>query len=258
VENRQTLLSEGLLIAGVPLAGYSIALAHEYGYAGYYGIPWQFISLTLTHVLAAIAGLVALLCVLFSFYNIAYSVFWQGNDPHPAIVSLSRLAPLLLLFLGSLLIFGARWQEWAVTLGVVVFLGFFEFIFPLVTQRDKTTYREKLLAQEAHERSITMPLDVAAKAYGNQPIRLLAYIGLAVLMAFFAGRGEAINEKNYYVDSSNPNVVILRFYGDTVVAQEYDPRGNKLTGNLLVTKISDKQPLHFKMKELGHLERPTL
>jgi len=257
VESRQTLLSEGLLIAGVSLAGYSIAFAYEAGYAGYYGIPWQFISLTLTNVLASIAGLLVVLSLLFNLYNMAYILFCQGDTPHPAIVELARLGPLSLLLLGALFIFGVQWQAWSITLTPVALVFVFKFILPLLTRRDKATYRAKLLAQKILAQSVSVPLDVVTKAYGNQPIQLFVSIGCLVALAFLVGRAKAINEKNYYVDSSTPNVVILRFYGDTLVAHQYDPRENKLTGDLLVKKVSDKQQLQFKMKMLGHLEGPT-
>ena len=60
-ENREKLLSDGLLIAGVPLLGYAIAFAYECGYARYYGIPLQLISLTLTQILVAIAGVISII-----------------------------------------------------------------------------------------------------------------------------------------------------------------------------------------------------
>lgn len=62
----EKLVSDGLLTAGMPLLGYSLAFAYEAGYAGYYGIPLQLISVSLTQVLIAITATIFPLVFLLS------------------------------------------------------------------------------------------------------------------------------------------------------------------------------------------------
>ena len=108
-ENREKLLSDGLLIASMPLLGYSIAFAYESGYAGYYGIPLQLISLTLTQILVAIAALISIIYVLLAAAYIGYFHLYSEKEPSPVVTSLWRLSPVFLLCLAMLIIFGAHW-----------------------------------------------------------------------------------------------------------------------------------------------------
>jgi hypothetical protein len=259
-ENRDKLLSDGLLIAGVPLLGYAIAFAYESGYGLYYGIPLQLISLTLTQILVAIAGLISIIILLFSVSYLGYAHFYSEKEPSPVGAALWRQTPVFFLCLAMLASFGPRWPEWGIALGATTFSVFWEFILPLLTHREKTTYREKLLASEAAQQSIPNPLRLAVKSYGPAALRLYNYglvVFLLLLIAHWAGRGEALRETSYLTDSTSNKVVILRFCGDMVVAREYDSSTNKLKGDFIVTKISSKQPLRFEKKLLGHLEKSS-
>lgn len=257
-DNREKILSDALLIAAVPLFGYSIAFAYEVGYAHYYGIPLQFISLTLTQVLVAIAGLITLIQLLLAISYIGFVHFYSEKEPSPVGTALWRQAPIFFMCLAILVFFGPHWPEWGMALGVAAFSTFWEFILPLITQRDKTTYREKLLANEAAVQRIPNPLRLAVKSYGTAARRLYDY-GMVVFfllaIAYWAGKGEAVSAKSYFTDSTSNNVVLLRFYGDMVVAREYDPNTNRLKGDFIITKIASKQPLRFQKKPLGHLEK---
>jgi hypothetical protein len=259
VENREKLLSDGLLIAGVPLLGYAIAFAYEYGYARYYGIPWQLISVSLTQVLGAIAGLFWILLFLSVISAVWYDLFSSEKARHPAIAALWRLSPVFFLFLVYLFVYGAKWTYLGAALVMVVFFSIWEFLLPLLGKRDKTTYGERLLAEQ-NDQFVSTLLNLAVRKYGTVSLKLFSYgtdILLLVFLASLAGHGEAVSEKSYFTDSVNRNVVILRFYSDTVVAHEYDPNTHKLTGDLILTKISSKQQLRFEKKPLGHLEKPS-
>ena len=109
----EKLISEAILIAGAPLLGYAIGFAYEYGYAEYYEIPWQFISLSLSQVLVAAAALIGLLGILLVVYNPVFIIFAPERRQHPFVVSFWRLIPFSVLLCALVLIFGARWREWA-------------------------------------------------------------------------------------------------------------------------------------------------
>jgi hypothetical protein len=258
VADRGELLSEAVLIAGVPLLGYAIAFAYEYGYGQYYGIPRAIISLTLSQVLLAVGTLVWLLFIWFSAY---FGIFlFLAPSPrwlqHPAVLFFRRLIPLTFLLVVNILIFRRYWHLWVPYLALFILFGILFYIVPILGGKGKT-YNEKMVGLDTYLNGLTTPLSIAAKKYGRDSVTLGIWIFLIVSTAFGAGLGEALNQEEYFVDSSQTNVVILRFYGDTIVGHEYDPDQKKLIGNLIVTKVSPTKELRFNKKFLGHLEKPA-
>lgn len=53
-------ISEGLLIAGITLLGYITAFCNDASFAGYYGIPFYLVSVTLIQVLIALLSILVL------------------------------------------------------------------------------------------------------------------------------------------------------------------------------------------------------
>jgi hypothetical protein len=254
MEDPNKLISEGLVIAGMPLLGYSVAFAYEYGYASYYGIPWQLISLSLTQVLATAAILCWLFITLFFVSNLAFTILSNKKKPNPMLAYyFDVLWPVLLYFVALFLIFGTHWREWIFFLAFLALFSVLEFGLPLVTQKDKETYMEKLAAAQAAEPRTLF--DVAARTGWARHFKVLINISLMLLLARDVGRAEALNKNDYWVDSLRTNMVVLRIYGDTVVSHEYDPKNMRLAGDFLVTKISPTQRLRFQEQSLGHLTK---
>src|SRR5262249_35985967 len=63
------LLTEGVLLALASLAGYAIAFAHEAGYATYFGVPLDLVSIDITRILVVLAVLVGLALILLTMSN---------------------------------------------------------------------------------------------------------------------------------------------------------------------------------------------
>jgi len=68
--------------------------------------------------------------------------------------SLISLSPIYIIFFILLTAYGLRWKKWIFPLAVLLFFPFMEFVFPLISQRDKKSYKEKLEAQEEKDREV--------------------------------------------------------------------------------------------------------
>lgn len=254
MESGNKRLSEGLIIAGIPLIGYVVAFAYELGYARYYAIPPEFISLTMTQVLIATTALLGLIIFF------AQVLILVPSSQSPVSKAFWRTSPYLIMFVAALFIFGAaHWREWIFLLGVLIFFCFMELVFPMLVHREEPTYARRLAASEQADQTVAQSLAIkpVVDAVSKQAVLLFLCVAVVVYIAFLSGRGTAITQETYYVDSSKSNVVVLRFYGDTVVLHEYDSATKKLKGDLIVTKISEKQPLRLQEKKIGHLEKDT-
>jgi hypothetical protein len=246
-------ISEGLIIAGVPLLGYSLAFAYEYGYAKYYGIPWQLISISLNQILSAVAALLFIFMNVFLLVNLIYMIFSQRKGIRLTVnYFLIFLAPLIAL----LYIYGRNWQEWIVGFGAMMFLLILWFVLPLLDRRKDKTSDEKFVESILAEPESLV--DSAARIIGVAPLRIAALIYMVIWIAYSAGRGEALDKKEYWVDSLRPDTLVLRIYGEVVVAHGYDPKKLQLTGDLIVSKISPHHSINFREQKLGHIKKESL
>lgn len=149
---RNILISEGLLIAASPVIAYAGAFAYKAGFCRAFRIPVSLITVDLTTVLIAFGGVVAVGLVLFMLADLA--VMMKIDVRSPIGGSLVRLSVPIFLLVALFLISGTVGRWWLGAVGALVLLALLEFGLPLLTQPDKKTYAEKLLAQQAREARI--------------------------------------------------------------------------------------------------------
>lgn len=248
MDEKRKLIPEGLFIAGIPFIGYLAAFTYEYGYALHYGIPVELISISLDRVLYFLGALVGLLFIIFYAVHLVYIVCQHNRG---LLFALFLLAPVLVLGIALTCIYD--YKIWAWYWGVLLFFASIWFVPPLLTHKDKGSYEERYRASVAGEPDTLYNL--AVRVVGLGVTELLMWVAVFLFIAYHLGQGRALYQQDYWVDSSEPNTVVLRFYGDTVISHEYDAKTLKLAGDFLVTKLSSKQKLRFQEKSLGHLKR---
>jgi hypothetical protein len=59
-------ISEGIILAGSPLAGYLIAFRYESGYSGFFKIPPEFININIISIFIATGAIYSLLFMILS------------------------------------------------------------------------------------------------------------------------------------------------------------------------------------------------
>jgi hypothetical protein len=254
MKDKDTLMSEGFFIGFMSILGYSIAFAYEYGYASYYGIPWQLISLSLQQVIVSVGIMLAFLPPLYA--STFYASFMSALDrkPHPT----KRLVQALLLVgcIWAITAFSGWYQQelmpilvWA-SFSLIVEVGY--DLAPKIEQIAEYFAARKGTPLEQASEIFSDPIE---KVIGITSPRLLVIATGIILLAFYVGLGVAMSQKEYNTDSSVPGVVILGIYGDTVVSHQYNSKELKLTGDFIVSKITSERELRFKTRTIGHLKR---
>jgi len=247
-------MPEGLLVATIPLAGYLLAFAYEAGFCGVFHIPMSFMTLSPTMVFAAIAGLALLVAPLLWFANLMCMLGLGLGDPIAR--SLIRLAIPAALFLLSI---GINLKAWRESMGLLLLLAFFvllEFGLPLLTQRDKETYREKLLGQEAIEARVTDLFDVLGRRFGTLRVTIAMVMIMAILVSNIAGRGQAKGQEEFLVLPSSPEVVVLRVYGDDLVCAQFDRITQEVQPHFFVIKrvtLPSEPRMQLNLEKVGPL-----
>lgn len=245
-------LSEAVLLAVAPIAGYQIAFAYHSGYMSAFRLPVGFVTIGLTDVLVATGAVGGLMLTLFWWADIVFiSKAWIERPLGRAAL---RLSPMLLLLAVGIYLFGLKWREW---IGIVLFLlvfGFFEFGFPLVTQWKIRGYSNKLAAQEESDRQVMSVTDYVAKAVGPNALLLLVIILIVILMSFASGRAAALDQREFLVLHGRPERVVLRIYGDNLVCASWNREEKTVGRHLFVYKVGDGSlNSGLRLEEIGPL-----
>lgn len=247
-------MPEGLLAATIPLTGYLLAFVYEAGFCTAFHIPLSFITLTPTIVFAAVAALTVLVAPLFWLANIMCIMGLDLRDP--VARSLTRLAipgVLFLLFIG---VNPKAWQESIWLLCLLAFLALGEFGLPLLTQRDKKSYREKLLGQEAVEARVTDLFHVFGRRFGTLPMTIAVVMIMAILLSNIAGRSQAKRQEEFLVLASSPETVVLRVYGDDLVCAQFDRATKEIQPNFFTIKrvsLPSEPRIQLNLEKVGPL-----
>lgn len=215
------------MIAVAPALGYGLAYVHERGYCEIYHIPFDLIHLDLTTVLIAIAASIGGVALLFWVAFLAMTVPLDISATKKKIFLSSILFIFLVLF-GFLYLTVEEFKQLSIAFAVFLFCI---FILPRIlswlirkfpTQRQK---RETLADRWANNKYLQ---------YGFVAILVIAFIFVS---GYLAGRADAWNKEIFLVPSSNPELVVLKVYGDNIICgklvQESDKVGLGPTIDLL-------------------------
>jgi len=215
--------------------------------------------MNLTTVLIAFGTLVAVLMALFVLANLAVMIGIDIRSPIGR--SLLRLSIPTLLVMTEFLLYGNVWRPWVSAAGVLVIFVLLEFGLPLLTQRDKKTYREKLLAQEAHEDKIDSLPTRLARLLGIPSYWLLLGVFLGVWLFHVAGDAQARRQKEFLVIASTPECVVLRIYGDELICAPFNRATKEVQPSFSIIKYANSasEPrLQLSLEKVGPLKLADL
>jgi hypothetical protein len=252
-------LPEGLIIAALSAIAYLLVYVYESSYAEVFGIPSEFITFNLTRVFI----------VIFALLSVVGAVLWIANalvmllptTPNPIAKRLRRISPAILFVVGLVYIYRHDWNLalMAAASGLAMPI-LFEFAFPLVTQRGKGSYLEKLEAdQQQRERrrrkgeEVETLLDKGAQILGWEVILILIYLWFGLLLTYGAGRSAARNQRKFLITNTSPEMVVLRIYGDKMVCAPLSRSTGEVERRFVVLKVAEDPDLMLGLEEVGPL-----
>jgi hypothetical protein len=246
-----TCITAGLLIAVAPIVANLFAFLHEVGYCRVFGIPTSFISLTPTTVFVVAGALVIVFCVVFWMADTAIGIL--HDVPHgPIRRGLLVLFPFLLLFAAYLYLYRELWEEWIWVAAIVAGVAFYEFVFPLAF-RWKGSYREKLDA-DWQVRRRTRPLtDWFGTRLGRVGVLLIVTLVLGLMIAYAAGRAEALQQEEFLVLRSDTEAVVLRHYGSNFILAPFDRETKDVQRSFFIVRGDDDPRPVFTLEDVGPL-----
>lgn len=249
-ENGRKSRTLWLTIAAVPLIGYAMAFLYEVGFCGEFGIPREFISLSLTRVFIAAGALVGVAFVMFWFVEL-----FLHFAPQPERLIFKHLAFFFSIFLLNLamsIVFWGLWREIIMVWLIFVFFMLQLFVLPLITQRKKGSYLEKLEAQRRIDFQTRSLLDYFARFFGREILIIILVILVVLVLSYLAGVSQAKKQTEFLIPSTYPDSVVMRIYGDNMICAPFDRQEKEIEGNFFVLKVGDK--LSLRLEKVGPLK----
>lgn len=234
------------------MLGYVGAFAYEAGFARFFGAPLELINLDLKTFFIVSSALVGALFALFLLINLFVSLLPRGDVRDPVYRAFLRVF-LSFLFLIVFFYLSGDKKEWWVFLLIFGVYTMFEFIWPLITQRGKGTYREKLIGQEQIEDGTRSIFDIIKQLIGKTGYLIFLGICIGLCITYFTGRYVASKQEEYFVLNTSPERVIIRIYGDKLITASFNRETKEVQKNIIILKVGEDPRLVLRLEKVGPL-----
>lgn len=246
--------SEGFIVAAISVTAYLFAFIYQAGFARVFGIPLSFVTVGLTDVFIAGGSLLLAGLLVLTLGNLAFVISAKfGSGPiRRRIVSLT---PMLLCSIALLFfVVGTHLQKslTGIIIGWLVIL-FLEFGFPLLTQRHKKGYLEKLRTQDSLDACTTDLPGYVARRLGRGLYSILYVLMLALYVTYHAGQSTALRQSRFLVTPTSPEMVVLGVYGDKIVCAPFDRDSRQVEQSFVVLRLAEDPNLALRPEDVGPL-----
>jgi hypothetical protein len=249
------LLTDGILLAGASAFVYLTTFLYECGFCAHFGIPTTLIAPNLTTTLVAAAAIGGILLSSLNWLGFTTPFFEASKNPE-----FKPYAHLLILFgilavAGILIleIYGASSVGFGIFAVLVAIFLIPLVIIPLLTNR-RLPVRERFAKDAEVQAKDPFVLTRLFRTLGNEEVRRLTIASAGILLlAYMIGNGEAFRKSQFLVFQSEPNLVVLRNYGDLLVAARFDRNTHEVYPELELISLGERKRLSFRNEAVGQL-----
>ena len=251
-------LSDGLMIAGIPLLVYFLKFIYDYGYGNYFGVPPELVSFSIPSVFVAITTMVAVMIIIVAAFGQAINE-WMGGKEKAGIEPLIHNIFLLIIIVGVLWYVQYATGLTSIFYIFLMYLVLFtirHFIFPLFPKKGVKGYINKIKKQTSKIMGrhkdfsdiFLFPFDLVL--YRRAFIGLIIVGLIAVVYSF--GYAGARGQTSFYVQTGSPQWVVARIVDDKAVFIEVHDR--EQTGKIKYQSLVSDELVLDKV-DLGKLEQ---
>lgn len=222
-----------LLVAFLSALGYCVAYIFELSYLNYFNVPSQFIQIDLIRTLTATAVTVISLYIIISIYGLALD-FQKRAHPFEQVIGYA-ISPVLILGIGFYL------NTWTNIIHILVLASIFLLLMliqltPPLFNRNLSTYWSRVKVGGFFSEN-TNNSDI--KPESNFSKFMVRGILTLLVFAFIAGIASrhAKNETEFLALKNQPELIIIRVYGDTIITKKIDLASHTTNEDTEVFKI---------------------
>jgi len=255
-------LKSSLGVGVLSIGGYLLGFAYEKGYADYFGIPVQLIKLNLISIFLSIFWLAAMMLIFIVYVNTGYLLLREKLREKRSVIfrAIIRLTPSVLFCAAVFYIY--RNTSWRMeVLGAIlswpIYILLKEFIAPLIGQRGKGTYYQKMEAQEEKYKQMEFASIwdlITYKRSATITLYLVIAIPLFYVFANWAGMAEAREQKEFFVIKEPKPFVVLRIYGDKFICSSFDSKARTVEKTLYILDTPKQDGIWLDWQEVGPLK----
>lgn len=251
--NKSKWLTEGLLIAAAPVAAYLLALSYISGYARYFQIPVELLSLNAGTLFVIGGKILSVAIIIFMFLML---IFQFLSADSPILVKILMVLPWVALVYLEAVLFRFPWREWRLNLIFSVVLALEFFIIPL-RHTDKPSYVEKL---QEETRRFNAGRSLSARIFQSKPIVWLFgfLVWFSLTISSDAGHFEAMWKTDFLIPSSEPAHVVVSTYGDYIIVAPFDKQTKEIERSFSLLKKGDDPKILFQWQSVGPLHMKAL
>jgi hypothetical protein len=225
-------LSGGTLIALATAGAYLLALTYETAFCQFFGIPLEFISLSTTLLIARTAGLFFIFMFLYDSIGVFYDL-GIINTQNRFMRVVGGIVIAILVYGIHLYLFWKQWNDltWLYSASLIVLLIF--FVLDLIPVR-RNIERNRL-----------------------QNLLLITFMSVLAGFQLFhlTATTRARYGVEYFVINQSPKVVVLRSYGDNLIAAPLirGANENHVEQTFYILKLSEMKTTPLTLEKVGPL-----
>lgn len=206
-----------VVIAVGPVLGYGLAYVYELGYFTFYKIPTDFIVLSWTTILVAVAA--SLAALFFVIWVVALMVVIRPLKLNPTNEKIIYIviAFIILFFLALKYLTNGEIEQTSI---IFVILVAAVFLVPwLIRKSGKKAInpiKQQPLTKE-EEAMMTNIRKIIESKYFKYGLVTISVLVLLFFFSYLDGRSVGLDQQTVYVPSSNPQLVVLKITGDNLI-----------------------------------------
>ena len=250
-EQKHVLLTDTIIVASTTVLAYLFAFNFEYGIASTYHIPEGMIDVSLSTAIIAWSGFIGLLPVIIGISNVTSPIILQLPRPLRSflihiVLSLSFLAFVLTVF--------NIWHLWLQYSGLTIVAQLMFLLSVLRSRRRNKKPFLTVLEEGMHAASQNTHIYNRVNMwFGKWGKVIFALVLIGYVVSFYLGVFYANWNPKYLVRHSNPEMVVLRIYGDKMICAKFDRSKKELQKDIFILKASDDSTTSYKMETIGPL-----
>jgi hypothetical protein len=247
-------ITEGIMIAGITALAYLVSFLYEAGFCRAFNIPLEFISLSLRTILVAVGALFIIAISVFLVVN-ALLMIGVFDFSNPISVAISRIAIFSLVLIAYILVYAKQWRSWIWMVIPLLFVALLDFIYPLISQPGKGSYRNKIESWEQKKveednRSLGRLLH---NRFGNTGTTIFLIIWFVLSTAYAAGKARAQQGEHFLVVEQSTELVVLRSYSDYLLTAPLNRATKEVESKFYLLKMSEMNKTPLTLEKVGPL-----
>ena len=243
----EKFVTDSIMIALFPVLAYLFTYTFEIGYAKYFKVPIEFVEIDLMTTLkyVSILAMPALLVLL--VFNMFMFLFHDVDTP---IINEFKYRGPFYIYSIAIIIVSLRVKEILIpSISVFLILNAIHFLTPLLSQKGKGPYSEKLKIQSKNDRK-----EFCLNSYmGKYAGLLFVVMLLGSFLSYQCGTASAMG-KEVFQTVGNQNTILICKYGERIICAEYNDKDSTISNKLVVMNISEIENLVLETRDIGRLK----